>query len=64
VTVLTERVRSWTGNPANVLDYDEDEWRDLFASGRRFARELERDGILLHGRPLPLVRRAVRPAAG
>lgn len=57
VTGLAERVRAWTGNQANVLDYDESELRDLFASGSGFAREVRRDGILLHGRPLPFVRR-------
>jgi len=57
---LAARVRAWTGNTANVLDYGETELRATLTEDRQFARALRRDGIHLHGTRLPPIHVAAR----
>lgn len=53
VDTFTDDVRAWSGNPCAVVEYSEDEFSKLMASGERLARDLRAEGVALTDRRLP-----------
>lgn len=49
ITDLREWVLRWTGNRAQILEFDEDELRQVVIRGERLIAEIRRDGITLAG---------------
>lgn len=57
---LTESVRSWTGNPCEILEYSESALADLVAAGDALVENLRTDGIAVAGTPPRLLLSASR----
>jgi len=52
VTTLGASIRTWSGNPASILDVTEAEVRAMQRRGEPIVGELERDQVVLVGKPL------------
>ncbi len=63
IGLLAEKVRLWTGNELQVVEYDEHGWTELHAHDHPLLDEIRRDGVSIATHPtVSLARRSNRPA--
>jgi predicted nucleotidyltransferase len=64
LALLTEQVTGWTGNDTRVLEMDATEVTEGLAEGERVLRDVQNEGIVLHGSPSRLRQRPGRRPGG